>query len=214
MITLRSEELIAINSIIDDNPIYGITLIDDDIPEQERVAQVMRDLEKKEIIANNQLTDKGLVLTKLLYDYKKSETYVFLHNLRIALTDENHVIIIEKRANETFYITRSQKITLEKQWIRSAPFLQKETICNVRPFTNEKISQRAFEDEIDSKRWTEIMAIQKHVKHRIVINEVYYMDKEHGYCYRYDTQERIEKTPRDIRMDLMRLLEIGGITYA
>lgn len=220
MITLCSDELIAINTIVDNLSIYGLPFLGidedsghDECTEQERDAHVLHELEKKEIIIGNQLTDKGLVLTKLLNDYKKCDKYVFINHLRIALSEEKHAVVIEEKENSTFHITRTLKVTLEKQLILSAPFLQRKTRDRFIPFKKEKFLVKDFDAELDDNRWTDLILLQKHEEQQVMDYRIYYMDKESGYCYDYINQERMEKSPKDIRVDLMELLEIGGETH-
>lgn len=214
MIGLQREELIAINAILDNQPIYGLSLIEPDIPENKRVEQVMKSLERKELIKGTSLTDKGLIVTRMLEEYKKSSRHVFINRLRVALIDKEYVIVIEKRGEDEYILNRTLKVTLEKKLILSAPFIQKETKRRFIPFIKEKVDLEVLERELDTSKWTDIMVIQKHEEKHMYMHMLYYMDLDEAYRYDYIHHERIEKTSQEIRQDLMEILEIGENKYA
>ena len=112
---LNSEELIALNAVIDNVPIYGLQLKDKDLEEKQRVCDVIDSLQKKEIIIEKSFTDKGFVMMKLLEEYKKSKIHIFINKLRLVPIDDDNVIVIELRNDNEFLISRIQKVALEKK---------------------------------------------------------------------------------------------------
>lgn len=207
---LNSEELIALNAVIDNVPIYGLQLKDKDLEEKQRVCDVIDSLQKKEIIIEKSFTDKGFVMMKLLEEYKKSKIHIFINKLRVVPIDDDNVIVIELRNDNEFLISRIQKVALEKKFIEASKFLQQSSRKRFIPYANEKMSKKELEEELDDSKWEEVLLIQKHEEKNMFLNKLYFMNDNIGYCYDYISEEKTKKEPRDIRIELMDILEIGG----
>ena len=72
------------------------------------------------------------------------------------------------------------------------------------------MSKKDIEDELNNLKWRDILLIQKHEENRTVLNKLYYMTENIGYCYDYILEERVQKESFEIRIDLMDILEIEG----
>ena len=72
------------------------------------------------------------------------------------------------------------------------------------------MSKKDIEDELNDLKWRDILLIQKHEENRTVLNKLYYMTENIGYCYDYILEERVQKESFELRIDLMDILEIGG----
>ncbi|MFQ8704900.1 MAG: DUF5081 family protein [Thomasclavelia sp.] len=210
MIILDSEELIALNSVIDNIPIYGLQLNDTDLNEEKRVIKTINSLKDKEIMFDGSFTDKGLAVLRLLELYKKNTIHIFINRLRIAPLDNEQLIIIELKENNQFLISKTQKVTLEKKLILAIPYLQLPAKKRFIPFTISDMSKKDIENELNDQKWRDILLIQKHEENRTVLNKLYYMTENIGYCYDYILEARVQKESFEIRIDLMDILEIGG----
>lgn len=211
MITLNQEELISLNSMIDNEPIYGLRLVDKELPEETRMENVIDSLGTKEILMNGELSDKGFILARWLLDYKKCKTHVFINTLRVALVDDEHVVVIQIEQKDHYKISRLHKVEFAKHIVTSAPFLMRESKKRFLPYTAYYMTQEELEEELDDLRWTEILLIQKHENQHVLEHVLYYMSEQVGYCYKYLEKEKIQKEPNDIRIELMKILEIGGV---
>lgn len=214
MIILDSEELIALNSVIDNIPIYGLQLMDADLDENKRIDKIISSLKNKKIMYEDSFTDKGLAIIRLLDLYKKSPIHIFINRLRIAILNDEQVIVIELKTDKQFLISKIQKVTLEKKLILAIPYLQLESKKRFIPFTSINFEKKDLEKELDDEKWRDILVIQKHEERRIILDQIYYMDDDIGYCYDYILEKKQQKDSRDIRIDLMTILEIGGDSNA
>ena len=209
MIVLSSEELLAMNGLIDGAPIDGIQLNASDEPEENRLIKLKESLTEKGFLTNNELNDKFMVTAKLLKLYKLSDHKVYINNLRIALVENDYAIVLDVLPSHEVSFSRVPRITIIKKYIEAAEFLRKGQKAKFFDYDKESFSEAEFEEELDSKEWDNFMVVQTHKKKALTIFKAYYFDDQEAHCYDYIKKVKQQRGAKDFRMDLLDILEIN-----
>jgi len=208
MIVLSAEELIAMNGLIDGDPIAGIRLTASDEAEDVRLEKLKKSFTEKEFIVDEKLSDKFMVTARLLEDYKASERKVFINNLRIALTEEDYAIVLDILSSHEVSFSRVPRITVMKKYVEAAEFLRQEQKFSFFGYEKESFSEEAFEAELDSKDWENLMVVKKYRKKSLASFKTYYFDTHEAFCFDYSDKTRQQRGAKDFREDLLSILEI------
>ena len=126
MITLTSEEILAMNGLLDGEAIEGLAIKASEEPEEERLRNVNESLTEKEFLINGKLSDKFVATAAMLKRYKESEHKIFINNLRIALVDEFRAVVLEQLPNGNISFSYMLKISIVEEYIEDADFLRGE----------------------------------------------------------------------------------------
>ena len=208
MITLTSEEILAMNGLLDGKAIEGLAIKASEEPEEERLRKVNESLTVKEFLTNGKLSDKFMATAELLKRYKSSEHKIFINNLRTALVDELYIIVLDLLPNGDITFSYMPRVTIIKKYIEAADFLRGEQ--KIRFFEHEKeaCTVEKFEEELNRKEWSNVMVIQTYVKQRMKHFRTYYFDDKEAYCFDHLEKTMQQRGPRDFRIDLVKLFEI------
>ncbi|TDW16242.1 uncharacterized protein DUF5081 [Breznakia blatticola] len=213
MIALNTNEILALNGLLDSEAIHGIKL--PTVPQEQEEAvtkEVIESLTEKEFFIDGKMSDKLFAITQLLEEYKTSERYVFINQMRIGLKDEDEVTFLEINEDETIYLGRIQRVNIVKQIVGNSEFLKKEQ--KTRYFGNEEkdCSFDEYTEYVNSKNdeWKDMIVIQVYQEEQLQNFYTYYMSDNEGYCYNHLRKTSKEKGPKDIRQDLIDILEVVG----
>ncbi|MBC2259810.1 DUF5081 family protein [Listeria booriae] len=207
MISLTHDELQAMNGVIDNKLLFGVTFTNSNENSEERVEIAQKGLAEKGYILDGKLTDKFLIVARLLDEYKKSERYLFINNLRISLEKGPYAKVIELTDKE-ITISRVPKITVVKKYVEVSEFFKKYQKAQFFPFEEQTITMEAYEEDLDSGEWDNLMVIQKYEKEQLQDMRTYYFNDVQAYCYNFITNKKQERGAKDFRNELLLLLEV------
>ena len=96
LFSLNYNELYVLNRGLDGKDIYGIPSFKDMSMSDIMINSIKEDLIEKKILYNkDKLTNEGVKILKLIDDYKTSDKIIEINSLKIALTNQNHSVILK-----------------------------------------------------------------------------------------------------------------------
>ena len=202
------QELICFNSILDGNPIVGINLRQSNEKDVNvYVNETMRTLKDKNILdESGRITKIGILPIEILKKYKNAKKHISFNFTKVALLDDNKVVII-KIEDDQYNISICNKVELLHKLVSMSSYMQKETMYENK-IKKEKLD---FMDLLKSNELYNSEAINTKVYFdgSEIENKIYYWNNEKGFLYDLNNEYREELTPRGMRMKFMDLIGIS-----
>ena len=208
MIVVSSDEIIAMNDLLDGAPIEGLAIQTSEELEEARLKKVNKSLTEKEFLIDGKLSDKFMATAELLKRYKESEHKIFINNLRIALVDESRTIVLELLPNGDITFSYTPRLVVVKKYIEAAEFLRGEQEVSFSDDEKEPYTDEAYEEDLNRKEWSNVMVVQTYVKQRMTLFQTYYFDDKEAYCFDHLEKTKWQRGPNDFTTDLINLFEI------
>lgn len=204
---LNINEIYYLNRALDGKKIYGLD-------NREYLTSDLKNIEKS-LIKKNFLQENGslnklsFIVIKNLKEFKECSKYLWINDMVVALKDNNEIIYFKKISNENVIFNKLTKDFLLYQIIKDYKFIRdykpvedkEEIIIYPREFIKKYASNISGE---------EILYIKKEEAGEIGIYNIYYIKEDRPY--KYDALEGILKeiNPKDIREELVIILDRGG----
>ena len=208
MIVLTTEELLAINGMLDGKEINGIQLKPSGAAPEVRRQNIEQSLTRKEFLINGQLSDKFMATAELVKRYKASKHKVFINNLRIGLIDEDYAVVLELRPTWEISVSYVPRITIVKKYIEASEFLRGGQNPTFFGYDKKPCTIEEFEAELDRKEWPNMMLVQTYTNNQLLIFKTYCFDDNKAYCYDHQEDIKQQRGPQDFRKDLVKVLKI------
>ena len=208
MIVLTTEELLAINGLLDGKEIQGVQLKPNGATPEGRLQKIEQSMTKKELLINGQLSDKFMETTELLKRYKASKHKVFINNLRIGLIDEDYGVVLELRPTGEITVSYVLRITIVKKYIESSEFLRGGQKATFFDYDKNPCTIDEFEAELECKEWSNMMLVQTYTNHQLRIFKTYCFDDSEAYCYDHQDETKQQRGSQGFRKDLVEILKI------
>lgn len=203
---INAGELYYLNRALDGSSIYGINLIESLISNQENGGSPRESLIKKHILEDNEdLNEKSFNIIRNLENYKKAEKHILLNDIVVSIDDTKYVTFLKKHKKEQFTFERLTKSYMVYTIIAAYPFLGEDIPTDDKTEIIEP--DDLILNEISMKDSKDVLYVQKEKNKEFDICNIYYKE---DYVYKYDLLKReLRKiSPRDIRLELMKIFEI------
>lgn len=207
------EELVCFNSMLDGNVIFGTHFKVESKQDSEYVQKTVVSLKEKGFLdANNIPNALFAIAVEMLKRYKNAEKHLFINHLRVAVFEKEVIILSE--TDDGFDLTQVDKFLFFQSFLSGISYLCKEDTQKTEKITvtPQEWSKSLSDDMVDTDSlWAHKFTDQKMQETKIL----YHLD-EQGFIYSPDNKILTKCGPRELRVTLMRLLEIkkpGGSSY-
>lgn len=203
------KELVCFNSIIDGKAIVGITLSKEEIKDEDKyIDETIALLKEKNILdENGKLKQIGILPIKALEEYKSSKEHLSINTLRIAILQDNKIVVIDTK-DDKYDIYMSHKALFIKEILGKSNFMRLSSNKNEK-FKIEKIEYSKLINQKENYEKNSL-SINKYSFGCIISEKIYYWDDNAGFEYDLINSERLQLSPRTMRMNLLKDI---GLNY-
>lgn len=205
---INSSELYYLNKALDGEDIYGINsmeglainLSSTKIPKETLI-------EKNMLTKNGKINDVSYALIAGLEKYKNAKEYLWVNDKIAAIDDTEFIIHLERDENENIVLKEVTKSIMLFTIIKENNFLwgDKPVEKNIKYIPVRKIVPQII-NEYDDKN---VLYIKKEtLKSRSLFN-IYYRENEDVFKYDVLSQLLKKVNPKDIRLELIKLLNMN-----
>ncbi len=212
MLTFTDKEMICFNSILGGKNIDGIQLRMPPIGDKkEYIQSTLEKLKVKGMVnEKNQLTELGKIPLKVLYEYKKAKKYVHINYLKIAIIDEQNVVMFQREKDKTYMLPIEKEILLEAI-LKEYEYLKQEQ--EKIEIAKREITVLSYEKWLDSldlmdQDTTDMIGLSKKEEDKVVDRKIYYWDKNGMLLYDIEKQKRKRIITKEVRETIKTMLEI------
>jgi len=208
MIRLTSEEILAMNGLLDGKTIEGLAIKASEEPEGERLQKVNKSLTAKEFLINGKLSDKFMATAELLKSYKASNHKIFINNLRIAVIDDTYTVVLDLLPDGDITISYTPAIVVVKKYIEALEFLKQGQKERFFEYEKEPRTEEEYEVDLNSREWENLMVVQTYLNQRMSVFKTYYFDDKEAFCFDHIKKMKQQRGPKDFRLDIVKLFDI------
>lgn len=201
------EEMICFNSILGGEEPEWIKLPPLPIGKREDyIRGTLGQLKEKKIVTSkDQLTQKGQLVLRMLDEYKKAKIKLLINSLRIAVIEEEIVVLIAEITGG-YEIGFERKDNVIETLLATFPYLKIKQEGKIK---RESQFMPYEEWEAGIETITEENAIfASRCREKVMTEQkIYYWDGEKAYCYQPAKKTRSRKGSEDIQRELMQMFE-------
>lgn len=121
---MTDRELYVINRALDGMDIYALSSIRDLKLSEITIQTIKHQLILKNILSDEEtFTQKGLIITKMLDEYKKAKKYLTINNITIGINDNKSVMLMYNALMDEYKIGYLQKSNWIDDVVKSYAFI-------------------------------------------------------------------------------------------
>ncbi|MGX7150014.1 DUF5081 family protein [Enterococcus ureasiticus] len=187
MTIFSEEELVVLADMVGQVELFGVPqLTAYRLNHTTVVPKGIERLEKKELLAEGKLTQKGYLVASLIERYGQAETYICLDKTYYVATGEQAIVL--KREEEGYRLTIQEPETLLGQWLVEYSILRREGTEEEKDFRSRRARltlEEVQKQGIDAA--VVIGSIQKQEKN--LAKSEYALLLSQGILYRLDSEQ-------------------------
>ena len=205
---MSSEELIAMNGLLDGKAIEGLAIKASEEPEQVRLKKVNESLTAKEFLVNGKLSDKFMATTELLKRYKASNHKIFINNLRIAVLDGTYTAVLELLPDGDITFSYTPAVVVVKKHIEASEFLRQDQKARFFEYEKKPCTDEEYKADLIRPEWENVMVVQTYLNQRMNVYQTYYFNDKEAYRYDHIKNTKQQRGSKDFRLDLVKLFDL------
>jgi hypothetical protein len=204
---VSAREIYYFNSLIGDQRVYGVDEINNLIENLNSEKSISESLIEKEFLDEGEfINEKSLEFIENLEEYNKSDSYITINSLLVALSKGKNCIVMNRISNNNFSLKKSLKKIIIVSLMKDYPFLSKN---------RETSSSRCKADlgyiivnkiiQKDDKQW---FYIKKEKYGKLTYFAIYFEDQDAVFKYDLLTEDLREVNPQDLRIELGKIFDL------
>lgn len=204
---LSNQELWYLNDLLDGGPIFGV---EDCRNGGGDIGRIMKLLTDKQILdCKGTLTSIGTDIVHLLSEYKRTDTYLIMNRVKMALTDRDVMInLYENEERRLYYMTRIPKGEFLYRILKEFSVMRK--VFPGRNTFKKQLTYRMWrekEREIEQLYHNSIF-FQIHYKGKLAEAKIYYWNDREMCRYDIVRKEFRDCGNSELRQDIFRIIEL------
>lgn len=205
---INANEIYYLNKALDGEEIYGINSMEGVAISLNSKNSAKESLVEKNILTKTgNLNDVSYALIEALEKYKNAKEYLWINGRIASIDDTNFVIHLERDEKENIIFKEVTKPIMLYSVISENSFLwgNKSIEDNVEYIPRKRFVPRIINENKEDK---DKLYIQKEIKGRVSLFNVYYKEEKDVFKYDFLSQLLKKVNPKDIRKELIEVFNM------
>ncbi len=203
----KEAELICFNSMLDGKRIFGTHFQAPEEASEEYIDNTLNQLSEHKFLDENKKPNENFYLAvKVLKEYKESESYLIMNQMKIAFSKDRKNIICLGKTETGYELTAMKKDMFLYEYMKSIPFLAEED-------TKERISGKTelkdWYKELEDPALKQITFIQEFKQNKFGKMYILYQKENQGYLYEPIVEKMRQGGSLQFRQLLMDLFQMN-----